>query len=130
MSKTKILKLRPGEWYGVAVYVEDDEAFRIASIRLGVPPEQLEIRVTGGAKLFRIMEEAMFARQDQKGQMQVSVLQKRCQKQEKEIVALRVIAKGCKKHPTYRGMRKSKVECEACVVIYKLAQEYLKKKKK
>ena len=128
MSKIKILKLQSNEWYGVAVYVDDEEAFRIASIRLGVPPEQLEIRVTGGAKLFRIMEEAMFARADQKGQMQVNVLRKRCERQEAEIAALRQIAKGCKKHPSYRGIRKSKVECEACVIIYKLAQEYLKKK--
>jgi len=129
MKKRKILKLRPDEWYGLASFVPDDEAYRIASIRLGVPPEKLEMRASEVAKLFRILEvedDIVFARADQKNMINVNILRKRCSAQKKEIEALKQLAKGCKKHPNYRGRRKSKVKCEVCIILYTIYQKYVK----
>ena len=124
MSKEPI-KLRSDEWYGIAGWVDDDEAFRVASIRLGVPPEKLEMRAGKIIKLFRIMEDDMF---DVKvtGSIECDALRRKCKKQEKEIMALRQLALGCKDHPHYRGKRKPKTKCEVCLVLYQVNQKYLK----
>ena len=38
-------------------------------------------------------------------------------KLERQLVLLKILAKGCKKHPAYRAIRKATQRCEECVVI-------------
>ena len=38
-------------------------------------------------------------------------------KLERQVVLLKILAKGCKKHPAYRAIRKATERCEECVVI-------------
>ena len=38
-------------------------------------------------------------------------------KLEKEVELLKILAKGCKKHPAYRAIRKASGRCEECVVV-------------
>jgi hypothetical protein len=37
---------------------------------------------------------------------------------EKKIELLKVLAKGCKKHPAYRAIRKATGRCEECVIVW------------
>ena len=39
-------------------------------------------------------------------------------KLERQVVLLKILAKGCKKHPAYRAIRKATERCEECVVIW------------
>jgi len=119
------IKLRPDEWYGVAGWVDDELAFHMASVRLGAPPEKLELRASPVVKLFRIMEDEMF---DVKitGSVECDGLRRRCKQQEKEIIALRQLATGCRDHPNYRGQRKPRTKCETCLALHQFAKKYLK----
>ena len=44
-------------------------------------------------------------------------------KLEKQIKLLKIIAKGCKKHPAYRAIRKATERCEECVLVWKARVE-------
>ena len=37
---------------------------------------------------------------------------------QRQIKLLKILAKGCKKHPAYRAIRKATGRCEECVVIW------------
>ena len=37
---------------------------------------------------------------------------------EKKIELLKVLAKGCKKNPAYRAIRKATQRCEECVIVW------------
>ena len=37
-------------------------------------------------------------------------------KEQRQIELLKILAKGCKKHPAYRAIRKATERCEECVV--------------
>ena len=39
-------------------------------------------------------------------------------KLERQIDLLKILAKGCKKHPAYRAIRKATERCEECVIIW------------
>ena len=41
----------------------------------------------------------------------------------RQIVLLKILAKGCKKHPAYRAIRKATERCEECVIIWKATVE-------
>ena len=41
----------------------------------------------------------------------------------KEIELLKILAKGCKKHPAYRAIRKATERCEECVIIWQARVE-------
>ena len=36
----------------------------------------------------------------------------------RQIELLKILAKGCKKHPAYRAIRKATLRCEECVIIW------------
>ena len=40
-------------------------------------------------------------------------------KEQRQIELLKILAKGCKKHPAYRAIRKATERCEECVVVWK-----------
>ena len=42
---------------------------------------------------------------------------------QRQIELLKVLAKGCKKHPAYRAIRKATERCEECVVVWKARVE-------
>jgi hypothetical protein len=42
---------------------------------------------------------------------------------EKKIELLKILSKGCKKHPAYRAIRKATERCEECVVVWKARVE-------
>ncbi|MDA7546732.1 hypothetical protein N8870_07840 [Alphaproteobacteria bacterium] len=42
---------------------------------------------------------------------------------QRQIELLKVLAKGCKKHPGYRAIRKATERCEECVVVWKARVE-------
>ena len=42
---------------------------------------------------------------------------------QRQIELLKVLAKGCKKHPAYRAIRKATERCEECVVVLKARVE-------
>jgi len=42
---------------------------------------------------------------------------------QRQIELLKVLAKGCKKHPAYRAIRKTTERCEECVVVWKARVE-------
>ena len=44
-------------------------------------------------------------------------------KLEKQVLLLKILAKGCKKHPAYRANRKATERCEECVVIWQARVE-------
>ena len=44
-------------------------------------------------------------------------------KLERQIKLLKIIAKGCKKHPAYRAIRKATERCEECVLVWKARVE-------
>ena len=39
-------------------------------------------------------------------------------KLKKQIELLKILAKGCKKHPAYRAIRKATERCDECVVVW------------
>ena len=44
-------------------------------------------------------------------------------KLEKQLVLLKILAKGCKKHTACRAIRKATERCEVCVVIWQARVE-------
>ena len=44
-------------------------------------------------------------------------------KLERQVVLLKILAKGSKKHPAYRAIRKATHRCEECVVIWQARVE-------
>ena len=44
-------------------------------------------------------------------------------KEQRQIELLKILAKGCKKHPAYRAIRKATERCEECVVIWQARVE-------
>ncbi len=44
-------------------------------------------------------------------------------KLKRQVVLLKILAKGCKKHPAYRAIRKATERCEECVVIWQARVE-------
>ena len=44
-------------------------------------------------------------------------------KLERQVVFFKILAKGCKKHPSYRAIRKATERCEECVVIWQARVE-------
>ena len=42
---------------------------------------------------------------------------------QRQIELLKVLAKGCKKHPAYRAIRKATERCDECVVVWKARDE-------
>ena len=42
---------------------------------------------------------------------------------QRQIELLWVLAKGCKKHPAYRAIRKATERCDECVVVWKARVE-------
>ena len=41
----------------------------------------------------------------------------------RQIELLKILAKGCKKHPAYRAIRKATERCEECVIIWQARLE-------
>ena len=39
-------------------------------------------------------------------------------KEQKQIELLKILAKGCKKHPAYRAIRKATERCDECVLVW------------
>ena len=39
-------------------------------------------------------------------------------KLERKLELLKILVKGCKKHPAYRAIRKASERCEECVVVW------------
>ena len=57
-------------------------------------------------------------------------------KEQRQIELLKILAKGCKKHPAYRAIRKATQRCEECVYVWEarvelnaLEETWYKKKK-
>ena len=44
-------------------------------------------------------------------------------KEQRQIKLLKILAKGCKKHPSYRAIRKATERCEECVVVWQARME-------
>ena len=44
-------------------------------------------------------------------------------KEQRQIELLKILAKGCKKHPAYRAIRKATERCEECVVVWQAKVE-------
>ena len=44
-------------------------------------------------------------------------------KNQRQIELLKILAKGCKKHPAYRAIRKATEKCEECVVVWQARVE-------
>ena len=44
-------------------------------------------------------------------------------KLERQVVLLKILAKGCKKQPSYRSIRKATERCEECVVLWQARVE-------
>ena len=44
-------------------------------------------------------------------------------KEQRQIELLKILAKGCKKHPAYRAIRKATERCEECVLVWKARVE-------
>ena len=47
-------------------------------------------------------------------------------KEQKKIELLKILAKGCKKHPAYRAIRKATGRCEECVFVWQARVEFNK----
>jgi hypothetical protein len=41
----------------------------------------------------------------------------------RQIDLLKILAKGCKKHPAYRAIRKATERCDECVVVWQARVE-------
>ena len=41
----------------------------------------------------------------------------------RQIELLKILAKGCKKHPAYRAIRKATERCKECVIIWQARVE-------
>ena len=44
-------------------------------------------------------------------------------KEQRQIELLKILAKGCKKHPAYRAIRKATERCEECVVVWQANEQ-------
>ena len=44
-------------------------------------------------------------------------------KEQRQIELLKILAKGCKKHPAYRAIRKATERCEECVIVWQAKVE-------
>ena len=44
-------------------------------------------------------------------------------KAQRQIELLKILAKGCKKHPAYRAIRKATERCEECVIVWQAKVE-------
>lgn len=44
-------------------------------------------------------------------------------KEQRQIELLKILAKGCKKHPAYRAIRKATERCEECVLVWEARVE-------
>ena len=44
-------------------------------------------------------------------------------KNQRQIKLLKILAKGCRKHPAYRAIRKATERCEECVVVWQARVE-------
>ena len=44
-------------------------------------------------------------------------------KEQRQIELLKILAKGCKKHPSYRAIRKATERCEECVIVWQARVE-------
>ena len=44
-------------------------------------------------------------------------------KKQRQIELLKILAKGCKKHPAYRAIRKATQRCEECVYVWEARVE-------
>ena len=44
-------------------------------------------------------------------------------KKQRQIELLKILAKGCKKHPAYRAIRKATERCEECVIVWQARVE-------
>ena len=44
-------------------------------------------------------------------------------KEQRQIELLKILAKGCKKHPAYRAIRKATERCEECVFVWQARVE-------
>ena len=44
-------------------------------------------------------------------------------KEQRQIELLEILAKGCKKHPAYRAIRKATERCEECVLVWQARVE-------
>jgi hypothetical protein len=44
-------------------------------------------------------------------------------KNQRQLGLLKILAKGCKKHPAYRAIRKATERCEECVVVWQARVE-------
>ena len=44
-------------------------------------------------------------------------------KEQRQTQLLKILAKGCRKHPAYRAIRKATERCEECVVIWQARVE-------
>ena len=44
-------------------------------------------------------------------------------KEQRQIELLKILAKGCKKHPAYRAIRKATERCEECVLVWQARVE-------
>ena len=42
---------------------------------------------------------------------------------QRQIELLKILAKGCKKHPAYRAIRKATERCKECVVVWQARVE-------
>ena len=45
------------------------------------------------------------------------------EKKQRQIELLKILAKGCKKHPAYRAIRKATERCEECVFVWQAKVE-------
>ena len=50
------------------------------------------------------------------------------EKKQRQIELLKILAKGCKKHPAYRAIRKATERCEECVFVWQAKVELNKLK--
>ena len=50
------------------------------------------------------------------------------EKKQRQIELLKILAKGCKKHPGYRAIRKATERCEECVFVWQAKVELNKLK--
>ena len=44
-------------------------------------------------------------------------------KEQRQIELLKILSKGCKKHPAYRAIRKATERCEECVLVWQARVE-------
>ena len=44
-------------------------------------------------------------------------------KEQRQIELLKILAKGCKKHPAYRAIRKATERCKECLLVWEARVE-------